>query len=164
MNAYRILLPLMLLSSLAAALVAQETAAPALSPAAESLRGAELAFAASARERDAEAFATFLSPDVVFLGAATLKGPEAVLQAWAPFFVEGGPELEWEPELVEVLDSSEMGITRGPYVLRVTTPEGEVRESRGTFSSVWRREDGAWRVLFDSGCPPCDCAAAEAED
>ena len=28
----------------------------------------------------------------------------------------------------------------------------------GTFNSVWRREkDGRWKVVFDKGCPPCDC-------
>lgn len=26
----------------------------------------------------------------------------------------------------------------------------------GTFMSVWRKEsDGKWRIVFDSGCPPC---------
>ncbi|MFH1567972.1 MAG: hypothetical protein ABIL09_08210 [Gemmatimonadota bacterium] len=27
-----------------------------------------------------------------------------------------------------------------------------------TFDSVWRLEpDGRWRIVFDRGCPPCDC-------
>jgi ketosteroid isomerase-like protein len=28
----------------------------------------------------------------------------------------------------------------------------------GTFNSIWRREpDGTWLVVFDKGCPVCNC-------
>jgi len=27
-----------------------------------------------------------------------------------------------------------------------------------TYNSIWRLEpDGKWRIIFDKGCPPCDC-------
>ena len=32
---------------------------------------------------------------------------------------------------------------------------------QGRFISVWQRQDdGGWKILFDSGCPPCpECGA-----
>ena len=28
----------------------------------------------------------------------------------------------------------------------------------GSFNSIWRREpDGTWLVVFDKGCPACNC-------
>lgn len=28
------------------------------------------------------------------------------------------------------------------------------------FTSIWRREAGGWRIVFDKGTPACNCAAA----
>jgi hypothetical protein len=34
----------------------------------------------------------------------------------------------------------------------------------GTFTSICRREpSGERKIIFDSGCPACDCAAQEAQ-
>ena len=131
--------------------------------AADSLRAAELAFAASVADQDAEAFASFLDEDAVFAAAGVLRGREAVLQGWAVFFTEGGPKLTWEPEIVEVRPDG-LGLSRGPYTLTATGPDGSVQTSSGQFISIWRRQpDGGWKILFDSGCPPC-AAAAGAEE
>ena len=30
----------------------------------------------------------------------------------------------------------------------------------GIYTSIWRREpSGEWKIIFDRGCPVCDCAA-----
>ena len=91
--------------------------------AADSLRAAELAFAASVAERDAEAFASFLDEDAVFVTNVVLRGREAILQGWAVFFAEGGPKLVWEPQTVEVRPDG-LGLSRGPYTLTVTDCPG----------------------------------------
>ena len=123
--------------------------------AADSLRAAEIAFAASVAERDAEAFASFLDEEAIFASAGVLRGREAVVQAWSVFFAEGGPRLTWEPEIVEVR-SDGLGLSRGPYTMTVTAPDGAETTSSGQFLSIWRRQaDGGWKILFDSGCPPC---------
>ena len=129
----------------------------AAEPAAE-LRAAEIAFAASVAEQDAGRFASFIDEDAVFLGATALRGREAVVEAWSVFFAEGGPKLEWQPEIVEVRPDG-LGLSRGPYTLTTTTEGGAESSSSGQFMSIWRRgSDGSWKVLFDSGCP-ADSAA-----
>lgn len=123
--------------------------------AADELRAAEIAFAASVADRDLERFASFLDEEAVFVGATVLRGRQAILEGWSIFFSEGGPELAWQPEIVEVR-SDGLGLSRGPYTLTARGAEGSRSTSRGTFTSIWRRrEDGGWKILFDAGCPPC---------
>ena len=115
----------------------------------EELRGAESAFARSMAERDAEAFASFLAEEAIFMGQReTLRGKAAVAAAWSRFFEGEAAPFSWAPERVEVLDSGTLGLTSGP----VRDAEGTVI---GTFNSIWRREGTVWRIVFDKGCPPC---------
>ena len=131
--------------------------------AADSLRAAEIAFAASVADQDAAAFAGFIDEDAVFVGATVLKGREAITQAWSVFFAEDGPDLTWQPQIVEVRPDG-LGLSRGPYTLTTTGTDGTQNSSSGSFTSIWRRqEDGGWKILFDAGCPPC-AAAAGAEE
>lgn len=124
----------------------------------ERVRRTEEAFAKTMADRDHAAFASHLSDEAVFFGATSVtRGKDAVASAWKPFFE--GPEapFSWAPEDVEVLDSGTLALSSGP-----------VLDSKGyrvgTFTSVWRRErDGAWRIVLDKGCPPCDCGEAEVD-
>ena len=127
---------------------------------ADELRAAEIAFAASVADGDRERFASFLDDDAVFVGGSVLRGKEAVLAGWAVFFVEGGPKLTWEPQIVELRPDG-LGLSRGPYTLTATAPDGTETTSSGEFMSIWRRQpDGGWKILFDSGCPPCAAASS----
>lgn len=117
-----------------------------------SLRAAENAFAKSMADRDHDAFASFISPEAVFFGDKSVhRGRDAIAAAWAPFFEGKSAPFSWVPQSAAVLESGRLGVTSGP----VFDPAGE---RIGTFNSVWRMDgDGAWRVVFDRGCPPCDC-------
>lgn len=130
-------------------------AAVALSPFAESPREAvrcsEIAFSRAAERGDAEGFAALIDPQARFLGAGVLEGPEEVTAAWRSFFEEDGPRIAWRPRIVEVLGDGSLALTRGPYRIRERGKDGEWRERWGTFTSVWRRGQDGWRVVFDAG-------------
>jgi ketosteroid isomerase-like protein len=119
----------------------------------EKVRSIETAFAKSMADRDLAAFERFLSEEAVFLGSTRVfRGRQAVAEGWKRFFE--GPEapFSWAPERVEVLESGTLALSTGP----VFDPKGQ---RIGTFNSVWRLEkSGAWRIVLDSGCPPCDCS------
>jgi len=126
----------------------------------EQVRNTELAFAASVMENRPDRFAAFLDDEAVFVGSDSVtRGREAVVEAWAVFFGEKRPYFEWHPEVVELSADGLLGLSRGPWTLRVTDADGTVRERSGLFNSVWRRqEDGSWKIVFDAGCsdcPPC---------
>lgn len=116
------------------------------------LRAAEEAFARTMADRDHDAFASFLAAEAVFFGRrGEIRGREAVAAAWRPLYEGPDAPFSWRPDSATVLDSGTLGLTSGP----VLAPDGR---RIGTFNSVWRREaDGRWKVVFDRGCPDCEC-------
>lgn len=119
---------------------------------AHQVRETERAFAATMAARDHRAFTSFLADETLFFGQNVLRGKTAVSDAWKAFYEGPAAPFSWEPETVEVLESGTLGISTGP----VYDPQGK---RVGTFNSIWRREaDGKWKIIFDKGCPPCNCA------
>ena len=115
------------------------------------VRAEETAFASTMAERDLSAFLSYVSEEAIFFSGRELRGVEAIEHGWAPFFEGDSAPFSWEPEDVVVLDSGGLALSSG----QVLDPDGN---RIGTFNSVWRLEaDGRWRVVFDKGCPPCDC-------
>ena len=108
---------------------------------------AESSFAASMAKRDFDAFSSHVSPEAIFFGDTTvMRGKEAVLNGWRPFFQKPDAPFSWKPDVIEVLQSGNLAISNGP----VFDPGGK---KVGNFSSIWRREpDGAWKIIFDKGC------------
>ena len=128
---------------------------PAAAPTAltEQVRNAEIAFAKSMADRDLNAFTSLIGDEAVFFGAkGAMRGRAQVVEGWKRFFDGAAAPFSWQPSEVEVLDSGTLGMTSGP----VFDPQGQ---RIGTFTSIWQRQkDGSWKVIFDKGCPPCDCA------
>jgi ketosteroid isomerase-like protein len=137
------------LLSLSSAMPAQVSNRPAL---AQQVLAAESAFAQTLAARDSQGFATYVALDAVFFGRqGPLRGRAAVLAGWRPFFDGPAAPFSWSPANVEVLESGTLALSTGP----VRDPTGR---QIGTFNSIWRRDpDGKWRVVFDKGCPVCDC-------
>jgi uncharacterized protein (TIGR02246 family) len=116
------------------------------------VRAAERAFAKTMADRDHAAFAGFLAEEAIFLSEkSVLRGRTEVAEGWKRYYEGPRAPFAWEPERVEVIESGTLAISTGP----VTNPDGK---RIGTFTSTWRREDdGRWRIVLDSGCPPCRC-------
>ena len=119
----------------------------------EQVRKTEIAFAKTMADRDHAAFTKFLAADTIWLGRGVMRGSTAVAEGWKRLYEGKEAPFSWEPERVEVNDSGTLGLSTGP-----------VRDSAGkrigTYNSIWRRgADGRWTIIFDNGCPPCDCAA-----
>jgi uncharacterized protein (TIGR02246 family) len=114
----------------------------------QEVRARETAFAKSMADRDLAAFASFISPEAVFVGVGgTTRGPKEIAAAWKRFFDGPDAPFSWKPETVEVLASGNLALSSGP----VFDPKGQ---RIGTYNSTWRRDaDGVWRVIFDNGCP-----------
>lgn len=113
---------------------------------------AESTFAHSMAVRDVGAFASLVSTEAVFMGRrGALEGKDTIVAVWRPFFTDSVAPFSWYPEVVQVLASGTLALTSGP----VRDPSGK---QTGTFTSIWRRDaDGHWRIVFDKGCPVCEC-------
>ena len=119
----------------------------------DQVRRAETAFAKTMADRDHAAFVRFLADDTIWLGRSVLRGKPQVAEAWKRFYEGKEAPFSWEPERVEVNDSGTLGLSTGP----VRDPAGK---RVGTYNSIWRRGPEGWKIIFDNGCPPCDCPAA----
>ncbi len=112
----------------------------------EVVKSMEIAFAKTMADRDLEAFKQFISPESVFFnGNEPLRGKDAIIQAWSPFFKEKAAPFSWYPDVIEVLESGQLALSSGPVL-------NGSNEEIGRFNSIWRLDaDGQWRVVFDKG-------------
>jgi ketosteroid isomerase-like protein len=118
----------------------------------DSLVASERAFAAmSAAKGMKAAFLTYLAEEsVVFL--PTAMDGRAAWEARQP----SKNSLLWEPAFVAVSSAGDMGYTTGPWEIRPPADSTGAAASpdrylHGTFSSVWKKRGGVWRVIADIG-------------
>jgi ketosteroid isomerase-like protein len=149
---FRVLMCLGLLNVVALPAISTETRArESLADLTEQVRATEIAFARTLADRDVKAFTRMIAPDAIWLADAPLRGPAEVLTRWQKYFDAAQPPFSWAPELVEVQEGGKLALSTGP----VLNPAGK---RVGTYTSIWRREEsGEWRLIFDRGCPSCDC-------
>jgi ketosteroid isomerase-like protein len=149
---FRVLMCLGLLNVVALPAISTETRArESLANLTEQVRATEIAFAKTLADRDVKAFTRMIAPDAIWLADAPLRGPAEVLTRWQKYFDAAQPPFSWAPELVEVQEGGKLALSTGP----VLDPAGK---RIGTYTSIWRREkSGEWRLIFDRGCPSCDC-------
>lgn len=123
----------------------------------EQVRAVEIAFAKAVMDDKPEAFAALLDEGTVFVSGRTVtRGKTAVVAGWKDFFGPARPYFEWHPEVVELSADGNLGLSRGPWVIRTKDKDGKEIEVKGLYNSVWQRQtDGSWRIVFDAGCGPC---------
>ena len=145
------LLVALVLSVVANPAFSNTQAGSTLTELAEQVRATEIAFAKTLADRDVKTFTSMIAPDVIWLADKPLRGPAEVLTNWQKFFDGPTAPFSWAPEIVEVQEGGKLALSTGP----VMNAEGK---RVGTYTSIWRREkSGKWLIIFDRGCPQCDC-------
>src|SRR5438477_1768267 len=116
----------------------------------EGLFDAERAFARASTERGIRAsFLEYFAADGVDFRPGPGPMRERMLARPAP------PDprallLDWSPLAGAVAHAGDLGYTTGPFSL-TNQRDASVPARYGYFFSVWRRENGAWRVALDAG-------------
>ena len=123
---------------------------------AEALKIADQAFSRSLKERNREAFSSWIAQDAVFFGGGLLEGRDQIVERWSVFMDPGsGQTLRWKPHTAVVSRCDDLGYTIGGFEAQGRLSDGSVGVATGSYVSVWRRDDqGAWRVVADAGTPP----------
>ena len=95
------------------------------------------------------AFISFCARDAVLLrtNAMPLKGAASIAESIS-LNDDKGFNLSWEPLHATVAKSGEVGYTYGTYALEMKET-GEI--SRGTYVSIWVKEQESWKWVLDSG-------------
>jgi len=117
---------------------------------------ADRAFAREAAERGIDGWVSWFAPDAARLvpGGPVVRGLEAIREQDGPLFADPALRLEWEPTAAGGFADGKHGFTRGRYQL--VRREGDadpVVLSRGTYLSIWRRDEDGWKVILDTGRP-----------
>ena len=153
------------ISALAAILFSACAAGPSAPDAArDDLFAAERAFAKDSTERGIRAaFLDHFASD----GLDFRPGPGIMRERMHARPAPADPlalVLDWSPQAGTVARAGDLGYTTGPFSL-TQQRDASVPARYGYFFSVWRRENGVWRVALDAGvstpaAPPPDSLAA----
>lgn len=130
-----------------------ETAKPAIDRAADeaSLKATELAWSEAAGKKEIDNVVSFVADDSVQLppNAPAATGKDAVRKEWETLFALKDFTVKWNPTLVQVAESGEIGYTSGTYSLTFTDAKGGKVEDKGKYLEVWKKIDGKWKCYQD---------------
>jgi ketosteroid isomerase-like protein len=112
-----------------------------------SLAAAETAFAQESLEKGIRtAFLDVLSDD----GIVFQPGPQNGKKAFEAKSETSQAVLQWQPVLAAVSTNGDLGYTTGPSTYKKNASDTHATVY-GQFVSIWRWENGKWKLLFDIG-------------
>jgi ketosteroid isomerase-like protein len=113
-------------------------------------------FATATHARGIEGWMSFYAPDairIVYRGGM-VKGLEAIRKLDAPYVASPASTLNWEPLEAHVYNDGNHGVTIGRYsVVSKSAADAGKELGRGRYVTTWRRENGKWLVVMDTGYP-----------
>jgi uncharacterized protein (TIGR02246 family) len=126
---------------------------------AQAIRDASAAWLTAVQARDGATVDGFFAANAASIFEGQIHEGLAAIQAnreeeWAnnPDFT-----LDWTTTEVEVAASGDLAVERGQWTADIDG-EGEAPEEAGEYLTVWKKIDGQWKVLYDTG------TAIEAEE
>lgn len=114
------------------------------------LKEADIAFSDLSKAKGMNhAFISYCASDAVLLrnNAMPIKGAASIAESLL-LNDDKALILTWEPLHASVAESGDLGYTYGTYELELKQT-GEI--SRGTYVSIWKKENGEWKWVLDSG-------------
>jgi ketosteroid isomerase-like protein len=58
--------------------------------------------------------------------------------------------VNWTPDYINVSDCGTLGYTYGKYVWKIRNNEGAIKEIKGIFHTVWKKQkDNTWKYVWD---------------
>ena len=58
--------------------------------------------------------------------------------------------VNWTPDFIDVSDCGTLGYTYGKYIWKIRTNDGDVKEYKGIFHTVWKKQkDHSWKYVWD---------------
>jgi ketosteroid isomerase-like protein len=78
-----------------------------------------------------------------------LKGKDSIMANYSQQWYKN-IDLKWNATFVDVAASCDLGYTYGNYTYAVIDSSGRVKESKGFFHTVWKKQtDGSWKYVWD---------------
>ena len=114
------------------------------------IRELDAKWVAAVAAKDVDAIARIYTVDGMFLApnAPLVEGREGIAEAWAGLLGLPGISFTFEPTRIEVSASADLASDVGTFALAFDGEGGRVRD-RGKYVLVWKKVNGAWKVLAD---------------
>lgn len=133
----------------------------------KAIRDFETQWNADWAAKDADRIAARYSDDAVLMvsGGEAIKGKDAIHNSLKMMTSDPALDLKFQPGVVDVAKSGDLGFTQGAYTLTLTDPATrKVVHDRGNYVTVYRKgADGLWKAVSDIACssvpPPAPSAA-----
>lgn len=111
----------------------------------------EKAFEKMVQEKgQAEGFYFFADENAVILRGkdSLIKGKENIKNYYV---MHSNPNamLTWTPDFIYVSDCGTLGYTYGKYIYSIRDSTGENKEQTGVFHTVWKKQNGEWKYVWD---------------
>jgi len=121
-----------------------------------SLMQADRDFAIATHARGIDGWMSFFASDAIRIRyrGNMVKGYNEVRKFDLPNISDTTFTLNWEPTDAYVFRGGSIGSTTGTYsVISRRTPDAGKELQRGRYVTMWRRENGRWLVIMDTGYP-----------
>ncbi len=119
----------------------------------EALMQADRDFDLATAKQGVEGWVSFFAKDGSMVRSRLVTGHDAIREVMTPFFADPATSLRWTPVYATVAASGDLGYTHGTYVLKGTDAENNPVVLYGRYVSIWKKENGRWRVAIDLGTP-----------
>jgi ketosteroid isomerase-like protein len=111
------------------------------------LRQADIDFCKQTAARGLEGWMDFFATDAATIhDGKNVVGKDALREFYKPVFAGQNFSLTWTPTRAEVSRDGTLGYTYGDYEAK-----SGAGISHGMYVTVWRRENGRWKVALDLG-------------
>ena len=118
----------------------------------QALRALDRAWSDAANRKDLDAVVSYMADDGETLAPnePVARGKAAIRASWSNLLGLPGVNVRWEPLIVEVAKSGEIGYTSGTYTLSYTSADGKTMTDRGKDLAVWKKVNGKWKCSSDA--------------
>jgi uncharacterized protein (TIGR02246 family) len=117
------------------------------------IRELDDAWGKAASAKDLEAVVAFYAPDgsLVWPGAPAALGTDRIREQWAELMADTpGLNLRFDAERIVVSGDGTLASDFGKVEFGHDDDSGRHIQETGKYVVVWRKEQGAWKVLYDS--------------
>lgn len=77
-----------------------------------------------------------------------IKGKEAIGNFYKK--TDSKTSVSWTPDFIDVSKDGSLAYTYGGYILKIQQDDGTIKEFKGVFHTVWKRQkDGSWKYVWD---------------
>jgi len=109
-------------------------------------------FMKAAAEHGSQGYMSYYADDAVEVpnGSPVLQGKAEIAKTMG-FLDKADNHLSWTPVGAGIAASGDLGYTYGTYEFTSKDRDGKSVVDKGKYATIWKKQNGAWKVALDMG-------------